>query len=275
MDVNAQAGANYGTPLCVAVNEMKVQAVKCLLEHGADPNIRDKKMGISPLHRCLQESKAATVQNANIAASLIFRLLIKYRARVDNKTVQLQTPLHMAAMYGKNFAINTLIELGADLHFRNCMGFTPLIEAAHFGHFESVKILVEAGSDVNAVGTKEMSQIGSLHYACQKGFTEIAKYLIDKGADLELKSHPDQLTPLHTAVWSGHYEISKYLIENGAEVEAKDVGNRRPLFYAAKHERRDLVDLIAAKIAKNRNLPDSVGLLHMQLDDKLNITRVM
>lgn len=274
MDINAVAGPKFGiTPLNAAVNEMKMNAVKVLLERGADPNIRDKKFGISPLHRCLNEHEQATAQNENIAALMIFKVLIKYGAKIDNKSIQLQTPLHIAAMNGKTFAIAPLVKMGADLHFRNCMGFTPLIEAAHFGHFEAVKILVEAGSDINAVGTQEMGKIGSLHYACQKGYTKIAKYLIDKGADLEVKSHPDELTPLHTAVWSGHYEISKYLIEHGAEVEAKDAASRRPIYYAAGKNRKDLLDLLALQIASKRDLSD--GLLHMQLDDKLNITRVM
>ena len=56
-------------------------------------------------------------------------------------------------------------------------------------------------------------------------------------------------------------------------MEAKDAASRRPIYYAAGKNRKDLLDLLALQIASKRDLSD--GLLHMQLDDKLNITRVM
>ena len=55
--------------------------------------------------------------------------------------------------------------------------------------------------------------------ACSFGKTEIAKALIDAGADLNLKNN-DGSTALITAAFFGQKEIVKYLLEKGADKTA-------------------------------------------------------
>jgi ankyrin repeat protein len=59
-----------------------------------------------------------------------------------------------------------------------------------------------------------------LHIAVQHGFTDIAKLLIDKGADLESRGQWGG-TPLHWACLSGFPDCERLLIERGAQVEAR------------------------------------------------------
>lgn len=51
------------------------------------------------------------------------------------------------------------------------------------------------------------------------GHNDIAKYLVENGADVN-----DTQSPLLNAVWRNNYEIVWYLIENGADVTVTDVG---------------------------------------------------
>jgi len=67
--------------------------------------------------------------------------------------------------------------------------------------------------------------MGDHQAAASNGCLEIARALIQRGADLESKSAAGK-TPLSIATSENHIEIVKLLIESGAEVNAKDFGGR-------------------------------------------------
>ena len=54
------------------------------------------------------------------------------------------------------------------------------------------------------------------HVATEKGFLEAVKLLIKREGDTEVRDC-SQNTPLLIAIKFGHYNIAKYLIENGAD----------------------------------------------------------
>ncbi|CAM9161732.1 unnamed protein product, partial [Phaeothamnion confervicola] len=63
-------------------------------------------------------------------------------------------------------------------------GETPLQGAARKGHLSVVRFLVEeAGAYVNAMDNRGDT---ALHLACYWCQTEIVKYLVDAGADLQI-----------------------------------------------------------------------------------------
>ena len=56
--------------------------------------------------------------------------------------------------------------------------------------------------------------MASLH--CQKGHVEVAKLLVDRGADTD-KARGDGATPLIIACQKGHLEVVKILVDSGAD----------------------------------------------------------
>ena len=96
----------------------------------------------------------------------------------------------------------------------NIYGKTALHFASEKGNLMMVKFLINGGAQVNA---KEdyMGQT-PLHYAYS---SEVAKYLIDSGSEIESKDN-NGYTPLLLAVAKGKIDTVKCLIENGADVEA-------------------------------------------------------
>lgn len=62
----------------------------------------------------------------------------------------------------------------------------------------------------------------SLHLAASKGHLEIAKILIEKGAEKEAIDANGR-TPLNVAASSGCFEIVKMLLENGAKRKSADL----------------------------------------------------
>ena len=87
------------------------------------------------------------------------------------------------------------------------------------GISETVKEQVANGVDINAWD----SEIGitALSWAALLGDTEIAKFLIEKGAEVNAKSR-DGSTPLHSAAFLGNAEIAELLIQKGADVNPKN-----------------------------------------------------
>jgi len=70
-----------------------------------------------------------------------------------------------------------------------------------------------------------------LHHAAEGNFCEVAKYLIESGADLNIPDS-DGTTALHLVSIKGSIIIAKYLVEAGANINASDNNGYRPLHYA-------------------------------------------
>ncbi len=90
-----------------------------------------------------------------------------------------------------------------------------LFAAAKSGDFDEVKKKIEAGADVNAQDDS-FSQT-ALHIAASEGHLEIARYLIEKGADLLIHDAVD-MTPIHLAARDGQEVVLQLLLESIEEI---------------------------------------------------------
>jgi outer membrane protein assembly factor BamB len=81
------------------------------------------------------------------------------------------------------------------------------------GETEKVQRFLAEGVDVNA---KNRYGATALSFAADKGHVEIARVLIDKGADINVKDTFYQSTPLEWAVFNNHSEIVRLLLSQGA-----------------------------------------------------------
>jgi len=86
----------------------------------------------------------------------------------------------------------------------------------------------------------------ALHCAVHVGNLEAVKALWKAGYDINFQSPPEKLTALHWAVSSEFPEIVSFLLENGANKDLKTVSGRRPidLCGSANRRRKEIIELL-------------------------------
>jgi ankyrin repeat protein len=107
---------------------------------------------------------------------------------------------------------------------------------------EMARMLLDAGMDPNARRTAYDS-CPPLVRAIERGFTEGALLLIDRGASV-IPATPGHLVPLIGAAAKGDARVCRALIERGAPVDQTDSTGETPLFKAAAHLHTDLCQLL-------------------------------
>lgn len=126
-------------PLILAVQHRNIDAIKILIENGADVNIkRSVGFGSSPIHCAVSDITC-------------LQILVESGADVNLKDYNDETPLMRAAMFGYENSTKFLIKNGADINAKDKSGETALHHAAAMGKIETVRILLEKGADVYIV----------------------------------------------------------------------------------------------------------------------------
>ena len=133
-----------------------------------------------------------------------------------------------------------LIKSGADKNLKNVLGWNALAYALFKGNNEIVKLLTDE-KDIKTIIKSLNIDINAGHYdlstplimACREGNLELAKALIELGADVNLGNYEfDDDRPLLAVSWSNNLEIAKLLIEAGAEVNYLDAVDFNCLMFA-------------------------------------------
>jgi hypothetical protein len=110
-------------------------------------------------------------------------------------------------------------------------GRTQLHHCAIFGFTTSVKRLLSI-RNINVNVKDDVYGMTPLHEAAWKGHVEIARLLLQNGADVNVKCDYGW-TPLHSAASEGHVDFLHLLVENGADLE-EQIDGWRALHYAVR-----------------------------------------
>jgi FOG: Ankyrin repeat len=87
---------------------------------------------------------------------------------------------------------------------------TSLRLACENGHLEVAKFLVEKGANIHA------SYDLALQWACKNGHLEVTKFLVEKGANIHVYND----WALKLACSKNHLEVAKFLVDKGANIHA-------------------------------------------------------
>jgi ankyrin repeat protein len=124
-----------------------------------------------------------------------------------------------------------LVSQGAvlDPHAPMMRGIGKLDFAVSSGNVDMARLLIELGADANAQTAYPLSPLFNASY---KGDNEIAQLLLDAGADINAPSY-EGMPPIVGAVARGHTDIVALLLDRGAELDFVDERTGRNLLHVA------------------------------------------
>lgn len=122
-------------------------------------------------------------------------------------------------------------------------GFTPLGLACYFGHAEVARFLVLKGADVNLPSNNGF-HVYPLHSATAGNFTDIARMLVNAGANVNIVQQSGT-TPLHSAAQNGNAEILILLLEKGANVTVRMEGGKLPADLAREKGFTEIAEILS------------------------------
>ncbi|WP_442795630.1 ankyrin repeat domain-containing protein [Pelobium manganitolerans] len=121
-------------------------------------------------------------------------------------------------------------------------GFTALGLACYFGRDEIARYLVLKGAPVN-LPSQNGFNVFPIHSAVAGNFTDITKMLIENGASVNV-AQQSGLTPLHSAAQNGNIELIILLLEAGANVSARMEGGKLAADLAAEKGYHEIADIL-------------------------------
>ena len=183
------------------------------------------------------------------------------------------TPLSAAAQAGYLNAVRILIDNEADANLADRYGKTPLDYAIEFQHPETADLLRSRGGGAKGKGTifdaakscdtarvkaflKENPKLldsqdnwgadgrTSLYYAIEHGCTNVAEFLLQAGANVNLATTIEGHAPLHSAVFKGDKGLVNLLLAHGANVNVKDSLGNTPLATAVHKHQDEIANLL-------------------------------
>ena len=127
------------------------------------------------------------------------------------------------------------------------LGYTPINRALEYGYMNIAKLLIEKGANVNI---KNNFGNSPLHFTANKNDEEMVQLLIKCIDKTSINGQDNQgNTPLHNALENGYIKIAKLLIREGADINIKNNSGNSPLHFAVYENCKEVVQLLIENYA--------------------------
>ena len=153
------------------------------------------------------------VGNAHGNLARVRELLDVHPAALNLRAPWNETAIEAATQMGDKPIIELLIGRGAPVDF-----FTACV----LGRMDDVK--AELDADPSRVNARGVHDLPALYFAAIGGDLEIAKRLLELGADVNAKA--ESAAPIHGAVMGGSAAMVRLLLEHGADPSLPDYKGR-------------------------------------------------
>jgi ankyrin repeat protein len=147
--------------------------------------------------------------------------------------------IHDAAAAGKLERVKEFVDKNSILaKSYSPDGFPIVALACFFGHLHVARYLAEKGADLNAAASNG-SGYNSLTASVAGGHGDIVAWLLENGVSPNYRYGPGY-TPLLTAAANGRLDIAKLLLAHGADLAAKTDDGKSAADLAAERKHSEL-----------------------------------
>lgn len=201
VDINAR-NKYFVTPLHLTVASSNVQTFQKLLQLNANIDAQDiygnnishwiAYIGHIEIYKIASEKIKMNTPNLNGMTALhcacssanswnLLQLLIdQYESNLDVVDKFNRTPLHYAAMTGRDKVVNLLISRGSNCNAMDYSLESPMHKAIYNGHRNVIEVLIKHPININAVNKDGLTP---LHLAAMDSNAQLCKLLINSGAN--------------------------------------------------------------------------------------------
>ena len=247
--VNAKEEAHGQTALMFAAALDRADVVKLLLQRGADPNITTKS---SKLERVRFDQDGNVIPAGAAPAGRGGRGGGRGAPAVSTPAAATATPAPATPASDEAAAAAA----------------TPVPGAGRGGRAGDI------AAQIRQVGPTFMGGMTALLYAARDGQMNAARALVEGAANINKVSEGEEESPLVMAITNGHLELAKYLLDHGADPNLVGVAGIAPLYAtvdvqwaphawfpqpSTEQEKVSYTDLMKALIAKGANLEAKLG----------------
>jgi len=146
-----------------------------------------------------------------------------------------------AAATGRIERVRQLLKQDPNLiHAWSADGWTAL--HLNFNHLDVAKLLIDSGADLN-LNSRNKLNATPLQGAAATNRIELARLYLSRGANVNCRS-AEGGSPLEEAAGNSFLDFAKLLIEFKADVNQKDDNGKTPLAIAIQYKRPELAKLL-------------------------------
>ncbi|KAL7937834.1 ankyrin repeat-containing domain protein [Trichoderma chlorosporum] len=245
---------NDCSPLHGAVSGAHADTVALLLRRGANPNLSDA-FGQTPLRRAASRAQyPAMAMSQKHDGSTALHMAAEYghteileellsaseNLRMDIRTVDGQTPLHLAVIKSQEVTIiQELFRLGADINAIDKQGRTALYAAVCFSDIEMVLGLLKFAANPNLYTN---SGSAPLHIAANSA--QILDALLIHGAEVDYADNSRGLTALMHTINLQNEEGVRILLRHGASISITNKSGQTALHVSTTKRNPRITDLL-------------------------------
>ncbi len=219
-------------------------ALRQFFEHTSAYVVDHKEDTAAPNHPELTDRWNQQLKLDNAIAALDPRQAARFRSRPVVFTGLLARMLQSGRPHLIDF-VRQSIEADPSLATRRFGGWTLLHHAAAAGSLELVEVLLKNGAAADLLDHGSHTALYSVANGCASpAGPAIVRALAKAGADINACAGATRSTPLHAAARRGHTEIARTLLELGADPHARDTKRATPLQRATNCRKTEVAGLL-------------------------------
>ncbi|KAJ9597224.1 hypothetical protein L9F63_011898 [Diploptera punctata] len=243
------------TALHIAVMYELPNETKVLLQHGADINLKDKLMELTPVEYAGRMcTLSAEVFDGSLLGTISMenKLVIAQIMDARPETITLwaskkkpdmchESYLYIAAKHGLVNLLTHFVERRTNINSKVHGGHRLLLhELSYFGQVETMKVVLKLGAFCHI---KDGYDNTALHIAVVRNHKDVINLLLDSKLDVNSKNISG-CTALHLAVILCNYDIAELLVSYGADINAIDDNDYTPLSIAHSYQDFKMIQLL-------------------------------